>query len=153
MSTTSGNVYFYVPTEVEVETTATVSGTYSIVAEDVLEVVKAAGETVQLDAKLAFTHEAGKNLTDISKTATYAVVAVDKNGNTVDGDPNDIIKSINNDGKVTFTGNHGKALVKVSYDTGKGVATNYITVEASAPYYTLDLHEKTILYRQQPIYA
>ena len=134
-ATQNNNVYFYVPTEVEVETTATVSGTYSIVAEDVLAVVKEAGQTKKLDAKLAFTPNVGEvKETDISTTATYAIVE--------GGDPNDIIESINNNGVVTFTGNHGKALVKVSYETSFGTATNYITVEASAPYYTLDLHQK-----------
>ncbi len=139
-SSSASSIYFYVPTEVEVETETTVSGTYSIAGEDIVTVVEE-GSQANLTSTLTFTPTSGSaTTTDVSATATYEIVSVDINGNTVNGDPNDIIDTIEN-GVVTFTGNYGEALVKVSYTTDYGTVTDYITITASEPYFTLDLCE------------
>ena len=132
-SNSASSIYFYVPTEVEVETTTTASGTYSIAGENVTVVVASDGSsTAELKSTLTFTPTSGTaTTTDTSATATYTVVE--------GGDPNGVISGINSN-TVTFSGVYGKALVKVSYTTDFGVVTNYITVEASAPYYTIQLH-------------
>ena len=136
----SSNVYFYVPTLVEVETTTTVSGTYSIEGQDV-SVAVAKDSNTELSSELVFKPESGTvTTTDVSTTAKYEIVSIDANGNEVDGDPNKIISNIAN-GVVTFSGNYGKALVKVSHETEFGTVTDYITIEAKAPYYTIQLHE------------
>ena len=142
MSSSSDNIYFYVPTEID--TTTTVEGTYTITGKDISAVVASDGSTTaNLTAYLAFdnddenidnTHE------DVSTTATYEIVTVDANGNTVDGDPKDIITKIEN-GVVYFSGTYGTALVKVSYKTDFGTVTDYITVTATAPYYSVELHK------------
>lgn len=146
MSSSSDNIYFYVPTEIEENTTVTMKGTYSIEGENV-SVAVSENSTAKLTSNLIFTPAADNTAevespVDVSTTATYEIVTVDKDGNTVDGDPNDIISKIEN-GVVTFTGNYGTALVKVSYTTDFGVVTDYITIEATAPYYTIDLCEPT----------
>ena len=139
------NVYFYEKQTVEIETTTTVSGTYKIEGEDISAAVSA-GSTAALKSTLTFTPDSGTaTTTDVSTTAAYEIVTVDAYGNTVDGDPNDIISTIEN-GKVTFTGNYGTALVKVSYETEFGTVTDYITIEAKAPYYTINLHKANISY-------
>ena len=138
----SGTVYIYQKQNVEFDTTVTVSGVYSIESEDILKVVLEEGQTAKLTTNLIFTPNNGNVTTeDVSAAATYEVVTKDKEGNDVNGDPDGIIAGFEN-GEVKFTGNYGKALVKVSYEIGDGVATDYITIEASAPYYTLDLHMK-----------
>ena len=132
-SSASGrSVYFFVPTEIEVETTTTVSGTYSIEGEDVTKVVREDGtSTVELVADLGFTPaEGGETEYEPADNAVFEVV----NG----GDPNGIISKIAGN-VVTFTGAYGKALIKVSCETDFGTVTNYITVTASALYYSLDL--------------
>ena len=137
-STSSRYAYFYQKTEVDVETTTTVPGTYAIEGQD-LSAAVAKDSTANLTATLTFTPTDGTaTTTDVSTTATYEVVTVDASGNTVNGDPDGIISKIEN-GVVTFTGNYGTALVKVSYTTDFGTVTDYITVEATAPYYTIDL--------------
>ena len=151
-STSSDNVYFYQKTEIEVDTTTTVSGTYKITGKDISAVVAADGSTTaNLTSTLTFVvdenYDADDVVTDVSTTATYEIVTVDANGNTVDGDPNDIITKIEN-GVVYFSGSYGTALVKVSYDTNGdtdgGVVTDYITVTATAPYYTIQLHKANL---------
>lgn len=141
------SVYFYVPTEID--TTTTVKGTYTITGKDISAVVASDGSTTaNLTATLTLMVDDNEDVddvvTDVSTTATYKIVTVDANGNTVDGDPKDIITKIEN-GVVTFTGKYGTALVKVSYDTNGdtdgGVVTDYITIEAKAPYYSIDLHK------------
>lgn len=141
------SVYFYVPTEID--TTTTVEGTYTITGKDISAVVASDGSTTaNLTATLTLmvhdNEDVDDVVTDVSTTATYKIVTVDANGNTVDGDPKDIITKIEN-GVVTFTGKYGTALVKVSYDTNGdtdgGVVTDYITIEAKAPYYSIDLHK------------
>ena len=137
-SASGRSIYFYIPTEIEVETTTTVSGTYSIAGEDLTKVV-VEGTTAELKSTRTFTPTSGSATTeDVSTTATYEVVTLDKNGNTVNGDPNGIIEKIAN-GVVTFTGNYGEALVKVSYTTDFGVVTDYIIVTATEPTYVLDI--------------
>ena len=132
-SSASGrSVYFFVPTEIEVETTTTVSGTYSIEGEDVTKVVREDGtSTVELVADLGFTPaEGGETEYEPADNAVFTVVD--------GGDPNGIISKIEGN-VVTFTGKYGKALIKVSCETAFGTVTNYITVTASALYYSLDL--------------
>ena len=145
MSTTAGNVFFYEPvTLIKVtEQTHDNTGTYSIESKDIIAILKEdTDNTAKLTTNLIFTPNNGNVTTeDVSAAATYEVVTKDKEGNDVNGDPDGIIAGFEN-GEVKFTGNYGKALVKVSYEKGDGVATDYITIEASAPYYTLDLHMK-----------
>ena len=139
-STTQSNVYFYEKQTIEVESTTTVSGTYSIVGNpaEVKQVVKADGtSTLALGATLTFQPENGAATTsDVSTTATYTLVE--------GGDPNRVISGFNGN-TVTFSGKTGKALIKVSYDTNGnaegGVVTNYISIDATEPYYALDLHK------------
>ena len=133
-SGTTYNVYFYEAQTIEVETTTTVSGTYSIAGEDI-SVIPAEGgtTTATLSSTLTFTPDSGTATTEnVSTTATYEPVS--------GGDPNGVISGISGN-TVTFSGSYGKALVKVSYTTSFGTVTNYITVEATAPYYTIELHK------------
>ncbi len=126
------SIYFYIPTEVEVKTTTTASGTYFI-AGNPAEVTKvvANGSTVELGSTLTFQPESGSATTTENPTGvTYTVVA--------NGDPNGVISGINGN-TVTFSGAYGKALVKVSYETSFGPVTNYIVVNASEPTYVLDI--------------
>ena len=137
-SSSSQTVYIYQKQTVNFATTTTVDGTYSIAGtpDEVTKVVAADGTTtVTLGSTLTFTPESGDaTTTDTSTTATYTVVD--------GGDPNGIISGISGN-TVTFSGNYGKALVKVSYTgTAAGktyTVDNYIVVIASAPTYTLDI--------------
>ena len=138
-STSSRYAYFYKKTEVDVETPTTVSGTYSIAGKNISKVVETGTTaTATLSSTLTFTPDDTTKApadTDVSSEATYAEVT--------GGDPNGVITNIAN-GVVTFSGSYGKALVKVSYDTNGtevagGVVTNYITVEAIAPYYKIEI--------------
>ena len=135
-SSSATSIYFYIPQEVD--TTTTVSGTYSIDGQD--ETVAAVKDaTLDLTANLLFDGEVKE---DVSATATYKVYKVtDENGNvTVNGDPLGVISSISGN-TVTLSGNEGKALVKVSYTTEYGVITDYITITAAAPdHYGIQLH-------------
>ena len=127
------DVYFYVPTEID--DTTTVSGTYSIVGNPA-EVTKVVtnGTTATLGSKLIFTPSDGGAVTTTENPddVTYTVV-----------EGSDIISVTGN--TVTFTGKYGKALVKVSCPVTFGeetkTVTNYITVEATEPYYTIELCE------------
>ena len=143
-TTTSSNyatsIYFYVPTEIEVETTTTVSGTYSIAAENVSVVVNPEAteeQTADLTAILTLTPDNGgtPTTTDVSLNATYEVVS-DENG-IIDGE---IVEGV-----AVLTGNYGTALVKISYEVSFGeekkTVTNYVTVTASEPYYTLEIEQ------------
>lgn len=143
-SSNSGTVYFYAPTEIEVETTATVSGTYSIAAtKPRIETVVVEGKTLTLGSTLTFKPNSGTaTTTDTTTTATYEVVTQESNGTAI---VNNIIKGIEGN-VVTFNGNAGSALVKVSYDVNGdaegGVVTNYIVVTAypvADEDYTIDL--------------
>ena len=128
-SSASGrSVYFYIPTEID----DTVSGTYSIAGNPAeLTKVVTNGSAAELGSVLTFTPDSGTaTTTDVSATATYTVVE--------NGDPNSVIKSISGN-TVTFSGNYGKALVKISYTTSFGEVTNYIVVNASEPTYALDI--------------
>ena len=143
MSSSSDYIYFYVPTEID--TTTTVEGTYTITGKDISAVVASDGSTTaNLTATLTLmvhdNEDVDDVVTDVSTTATYEIVTVDANGNTVDGDPKKIITKIEN-GVVYFSGTYGTALVKVSYETDFGTVTDYITVTATAPYYSVELHK------------
>lgn len=142
-STSGRSVYFYVPTLID--TTTTVEGTYTITGKDISAVVASDGSTTaNLTATLTLmvhdNEDVDDVVTDVSTTATYKIVTVDANGNTVDGDPKKIITKIAN-GVVYFSGIYGTALVKVSYETDFGTVTDYITVTATAPYYSVELHK------------
>ncbi len=143
-TTSSGSatsIYFYVPTEVEIETTTTVAGTYSIDgADETVPAIK--GTTVDLSVNLNFAPTTGTATTnDVSETVEYEIVNVDADGNTVNGDPLGVITKIEGN-KVTLSGNTGKALVKVSYTTEFGDVTDYITLTATTPdHYTIELHK------------
>lgn len=139
ISTSSQTVYVYQKQTVNFTTTTTVSGTYSIEGQD-LSAAVSEGSTANLTSTLTFTPDSGTaTTTDVSTTATYEVVTTDASGNTVDGDPNDIIANKIENGVVTFSGSYGTALVKVSYKGSFGTVTDYITIEATAPYYTIEL--------------
>lgn len=129
-SNSATSVYFYIPTEVDVETTQTVTGTYSVSVED-LKLVVASGSTAKLTSALLFTPASGE-AQEVAGTPSYELVS--------NGDPNGIISALNGD-TVTFSGTYGKALIKVSYATASGTATNYITLEASEPWYSINLHQ------------
>ena len=118
--------------------TTSANGTYSI-AGTPAEVTKVVveGTTTTLGSTLTFVPESGTTTTtDTSTTATYTVVE--------NGDPNGIISGISGN-TVTFTGNYGKALVKVSYTmTVNGTdytVDNYITVIATAPVYDIEISQ------------
>ena len=115
-------------TEIRLYEVSSVSGTYSIEAED-LSVTATAGRTVELkNVNLVFTPDSGEaTATDVTKTATY---------NVVEGE--DIVSVAN--GVATFTGKEGKAVVKVSYKTDFGIVVNYFTVTAKTPGYSLDIY-------------
>lgn len=137
-SSGSQNVYFYEKQTVTVTTSA--NGTYSIAGNPAeVEKIVINGSTVTLGSTLTFVQESGTTTkTDTSTTATYTVVS--------GGDPSSIISKIKGN-TVTFTGNYGKALVKVSYtvtvnDTNYTV-DNYIVVTAKEPTYSIDIIDGT----------
>ena len=125
-ATATNNVYFYVRTEIEEETT--VSGTYSIAGTELTKVV-VNGTTATLSSALTFKPDSGAaTTTDVSANAIYEWVG-----------GADIFSGINGN-TVTFNGTYGEAVVKVSYTLANGrVVTNYITVTAAQPGYKLDL--------------
>ena len=127
-SNSSQTVYIYQKQTVNLATTTTVSGTYSIAGED--ETVAAIKDaTVDLSANLLFNGEVDE---DVSATATYEVYKTD----TVNGDPLGVISGISGN-TVTLSGEVGNALVKVSYITDFGEVTNYIHIIARAPIYSV----------------
>lgn len=131
-TSSSYSVYFYEKQTVEVETTTTVSGTYSIDGQD--ETVPAIKDaTVNLSSSLIFTPESGDAITTADPAGvTYEIYE--------GGDPLGVISKLEN-GTVTLSGNVGKALVKVSYTTDFGVVTDYITITTTTPdHYTIQLH-------------
>lgn len=136
LSSSATNVYFYEKQTVTVTTSA--NGTYSIIGNPAeISKVVVNGTTTTLGSTLTFVPESGTTTTtDTSATATYTVV----NG----GDPNGIISEISGN-TVTFSGNYGKALVKVSYTvTVNGTdytVDNYITVTATEPIYNIEITE------------
>jgi len=132
-SGTTYNVYFYEKQTVEVETTTTVSGTYSIEGAD--ETVAAIKDsTFALTSSLVFTPTSGNATTTVDpEGVTYEVYE--------GGDPLGVISGIDGN-TVTLSGKVGKALVKVSYTTDFGEVTDYITVTATTPHhYSVQLHE------------
>ena len=125
----AGSIYFYVPQEID--STTTVSGTYSI---DGADVTAAAVEnaTLELNADLIFTPASG-TATSEEVSATYEVYE--------GGDPLGVISGISGN-TVTLSGKVGKALVKVSYESDFGTVTDYITVTVNAPHhFGIQLHE------------
>ena len=144
-SSSKQTVYIYQKQTVNLATTTTVSGTYSIAGEN-MSPVAIKDAAVDLSSTLSFT--ANGNVTnpemDPSKLS-YVVYDADGNSaNGYTGDPLGVISGIDGN-TVTLSGKVGKALVKVSYDTNGdadgGVVTNYITVETTTPdHYSIQLH-------------
>lgn len=142
-STSSSNVYFYEKTEVETENT--VSGTYSVEGQD--ETVAAVKDaTVDMSSILTFAPTSGSATTeDVSEKAVYEVYDADTTDLVKTGDPLGVITKIEGN-VVTLSGNTGKALVKVSYDTNGntagGIVTDYITINATTPHhFGIQLHK------------
>ena len=141
VSTSSANVYFYKQIDVDVDS----NGTYTINGNPatVSLVTTQDNNTVELGSTLTFTPSVTGSLPvdrDVSETADY----------TVESDPAGIISGISGN-TVTFnTGVYGTALVKVSYtgtydkqdseESGTYTVTNYITVEAKAPYNDVEVY-------------
>ena len=128
----SGTVYIYQKQTVEFVTS--VNGTYSIEGNpDKITKVVVDGSTATLGSTLTFTPD-GSTESKVVENATVSYTVVEN------GDPNGIISGISGN-TVTFSGNYGKALVKVSYtpDGSSQTATNYIVVTASAPYYEVSI--------------
>ena len=124
-SSNQSSVYLYEKQTVTIQTTKVVNGIYSVEVENLKKVVDPDSTvTAQLNAVPVFTSEDGERI-ELTNSLTYEEL-----------DENNIISSISGN-TVTFSGNIGTAVVKVSYETASGTVTNYITVEASAPYYTL----------------
>lgn len=145
----ASSIYFYVPTEIEVETTTDTTVTYTMRAENLKQVV-VEGNEATLSAELDyFLQGNGADLTTLPTGGSYSF--------SVLSDANGIIKTIGTDGTVTFTGNTGTAKVKVAYTwTVDGVTYtvyNNITVEATDPYYTLDLHHAVYTFTKASITA
>lgn len=139
-TTSSNKVYFYQKMDIDVNN----NGTYAINGNpaSVSMVVTESNKTVDLGSTLTFTPSVTGSLpvdTDVSERANY----------TVDTDTAGIIAGLS-DNTVTFnTGVYGTALVKVSYTgtytttaggTGSYTVTNYITVEAKAPYNDIEVY-------------
>lgn len=100
-------------------------------------VAVADGTTMNLKSILTvYANGASKEATiDPAKLSYEIYMGKDTSGNTVNGDPNDIIKGI--DGStVTFTGNTGSALILISYKSDYGTVTNFINLTACKYYYT-----------------
>ena len=139
-STSSSNVYFYQKTVVD--STTTVSGTWSIEGTD--ETVAAVpNSTFDLNSILKFTTDDGVTTPEMDPAKlSYSIVTEDKDGNAISGDPLGVISGIDENGTVTLSGKSGKALVKVSYESDFGTVTDYITVTATTPdHFSIQLHE------------
>ena len=143
-NSSSQTVYIFKEQTVSVPATDTVSGTYSIAAtKPTVEMLAKAGQKITLGSKLTFKPSNGgsSTVTDTSTTASYTIYD-DPSTPEKDGDPAGVIAGISDKNVVTLTGNTGKALVQVTYNTNGGTVTNYITIFAQPPYYTVDLHKQ-----------
>lgn len=131
---TNAKVYIYEKQDIEKHTHEVLQGTYTLSAKNVVTAVSSGEKKteVQLESSLIFTPDNGAHatVTDVSTTARYERVSGD----------GDVIESIEN-GVITFTGKPGKVTVMVSYTGANGTVTDYITVEAKEPYYTIELYE------------
>ena len=126
-------VYFYTLTEVTVEGESTISGTYSIEGDDQTVVVSEEVMDTIMSATLTFTpDDGGEATTEFVDNAAY----------TVYSDPDLIVESIEGN-TLNFTGKYGTAVIKVTsevtFGTETKTVTDYFTVTASAPYYTIEL--------------
>ena len=138
-SSSATSIYFYIPTEVEVDTTVETTKTYSVSASDI-EYFYTADETDTETVTIT------KSVTDGTPGGTYTYEIVEG------GD--DIITSISEDGVITFNGAEGTAQVKVSYSWTEGEGDEAVTytiwqvidVTATSPYYTIDLHKANVTY-------
>ena len=140
ISKSSDNVYFYVPTEVELEVDSTVTDTVSLDAGDDQTVVIADSittYTVTVDPTIMFAGEDATTVFEaLGGSYTYTVVA----------DANDIISDDTvTDGVFTLTGNIGTANIRVYYTWTVGETTykiwDTVTITTTEPYYTLDITE------------
>lgn len=146
-STTKSNVYFYKRTEVK--TPDIVGGTYSVTGEDV-KLLTAANATANLSAPVTFTPNGGESVPVGNDKVTYKYEIV--------SDPEKAITSLDQTtGAVTFSGKVGKVLVKVTASgnhVNGGTATfecfDYLTIDASGPYYTVELVKPVFTYTEAP---
>ena len=153
ISSNSSNVYFYVPTEVEVEVDT--STKYEVSAEDIEFIYPTststdsegnATTTLVTTTGAALTYELLANGSAVSFDGEVWTVAVVS-------DANGIIDTNKSDNSTLyFTGNVGEAKVRVYYQldaNGDGDVTDdddykvwtTITVKATAPYYSIQLHK------------
>ncbi|MBQ8577037.1 MAG: VWA domain-containing protein [Clostridia bacterium] len=122
MSSSSDNIYFYVPTEVDG------SVTYSVTASDIEHIYDSDDSTAETETIVAKTNAS-------EGTYSYAIVS----------DESGIIDTANTTGStLSFTGEAGTATVRVYYTFITKDGTEYkiwdtITVTATYPYYTVDI--------------
>ena len=136
-SSSADSIYFYVPTTVEYEETVDTTVNYTMRAEDLKQVVSDKTKTGTIDFCLQGN---GTDLTTLPSGGSYSF--------SILADESDIIDSISADGTVNFTGTIGTATVKVAYTWSQDGETHTvyknITVEASEPYYDLELHKANV---------
>lgn len=137
LTTTANSVYLYKRIEVDTTTTETVKGgTYSVVGNPATINNRSAvtGDTATLGSTVNFVANGSTTPVDITNaTVTYAEVE--------NGDPNGVISISGN--TVTFSGNSGTALVKVT-------ATGYHNNDTSKPY---EVYNYIKITAQKRIYA
>lgn len=129
------NIYFYVPTVVEVESQVPANGTYEIVGDpEVITGFAVEGYKCSLGSILTFTpDDPDQDVQYVEHTATYEIY----------NDPNGIIATNgvnNNDDTVTLSGKLGQALIQVTATVDGETVTNYILVNSIAKP-TMQIHE------------
>ena len=127
-------IYLYKKVTAQVSTSSQV--TYTMQAED-LSVILQDGATVTGQLNYALLAD-GEQAATLPGDGSYRFAEL--------SDENNIIGSISDTGVVTFTGNPGTAKVRVAYTWTQDGQTytvyKNVTVKASAPYYSIELHEK-----------
>ena len=134
-NTTSTPTAIYLYKKVTAQVSASSQVTYTMQAEDLSVILPSEGTiTGQLKYALLQDGEAAANL---PAGGSYRFAEL--------SDENNIIGSISDTGVVTFTGNPGTAKVRVAYTWTQDGQTytvyKNVTVKASAPYYSIELHE------------
>lgn len=141
ISTTSSTVYVYEKTELEIPTTVSVDGEFSLNADDIKKIV-VANSTQAIASKIMFKENGTDTLREESNSEIGGSFAYQKTK-----DYNEIIQSISADGIITFTGNYGEAKVKVAYtftvDNIAYTIWDTITVTAEAPSYAIEITDGT----------
>ena len=133
-STTASSVLLYQAVTAKIPVDGRV--TYTMKAEDLSVVLPTSGTvTGQLSYALLADGETAANL---PAGGSYKFLEVSDNDN--------VVGSISDTGVVTFTGTPGTAKVRVAYTWTSGSETytvyKNVTVEARAPYYSIELHDK-----------